>query len=191
MFILFLVYQQYETAWHTYKDKAGGIQSVYRTTFGFGNTSIELCSGTTLPPYSNVMNNYVPPKGPELIRSNGRPVRAEQKSVKLLQDIMRLFAPKPTDIVVDLFAGTMSAAIAALIEGLQVHDCEKDPECFKIGESRVQNFQYRRGAAGLLSDLSPHQITLLRSTIPSKISAPDSLKHLLNTYKTQLADMDE
>ena len=167
----------YETAWHAYKDKAGGSQSDYRTTYGFGNTSIELCFRTTLPPYSNFMNNYGPPKGPELIRSNGRPVRAEQKSVKLLQDIMRLFAPKPTDIVVDLFAGTMSTVIAALIEGRQVYACEKDPECFKIGESRVQNFRYRRGASGLLSDLSPHQITLLRSTIPSKFSAPDSLKH--------------
>jgi hypothetical protein len=41
----------YETAWHAYKDKAGGIQSDYRTTVGFENTSIELCSGTTLPPY--------------------------------------------------------------------------------------------------------------------------------------------
>jgi DNA modification methylase len=181
----------YETAWHAYKDKAGGSQSDYCTTVGFGNTSIELCSGTTLPPYCNVINNYVPPKGPELIRSNGRPVRAEQKSVKLLQDVMRLFAPKPTDIVVDLFAGTMSTVIAALIEGRPVYACEKDPDCFKIGESRVHNFQYRRGAAGLLSGLSPHQITLLRSAIPSKISAPDSLKHEPDTYETELAEMED
>ena len=109
----------------------------------------------------------------------------------MLQGIMRIIAPKPTDIVVDLFAGTMSTVIAALIEGRQVYACEKDPECFKIGESRVQNFQYRRGAAGLLSDLSPHQITLLRSTIPSKISAPDSLKHEPDTYETELAEMDD
>jgi DNA modification methylase len=174
-----------------YKDKAGGSQSDYRTTVGFGNTSIELCSGTTLPPYSNVINNYVPPKGPELIRSNGRPVRAEQKSVKLLQDIMRLFAPKPTDIVVDLFAGTMSTVVAALIEGRPVYACEKDPDCFTIGEARVHNFQYRRGAAGLLSGLSPHQITLLRSTIPSKISAPDSLKHEPDTYETEIAELQD
>jgi hypothetical protein len=58
----------YETAWDAYKDKAGGSQSDYRTTVGFENTSIELCTGTTLPPYCNVINNYVPPKGPELIR---------------------------------------------------------------------------------------------------------------------------
>jgi hypothetical protein len=40
----------YDTAWHAYKDKAEGSQSDYRTTVGFGNTSIDLCSGTTLPP---------------------------------------------------------------------------------------------------------------------------------------------
>jgi hypothetical protein len=58
----------YETAWHAYKDRAGGSQSDYCITVGFENTSIELCSGTTLPPYCNVINNYVPPKGSELIR---------------------------------------------------------------------------------------------------------------------------
>jgi DNA modification methylase len=114
-------FNAYATAWHAYKDKAGGSQRDYRNTFEFGNTSIDLCSGTTLPPYCNVINNYVPPKGPELIRSKGRPVRAEQMSVKLLQDIMRLFAPKPTDIVVDLFAGTISTVFAALIEGRPVY----------------------------------------------------------------------
>jgi predicted RNA methylase len=181
----------YELAWHVYKDKAGGSQSDYHTTVGFGNASIELCSGTTLPPYSNVIDHYVPPKAPELVRVNGRTMRAEQKSVKLLQDIMRLFAPKPTDIVVDLFAGTMSTVIAALIEGRRVHACEKDPECFKIGEARVRNFQYRRGAAGLISGLSTHQITLLRSVIPAKICAPDSLMHEPDTYETELAEMQD
>jgi hypothetical protein len=56
----------YVLAWYVYKDKAGGIQSDYHTTVGFGNASIELCSGTTLPPYSNVIDHYVPPKGPAL-----------------------------------------------------------------------------------------------------------------------------
>jgi hypothetical protein len=103
---------------------------------------------------------------------------------------MRLFAPKPTDIVVDLFAGTMSTIIAALIEGRPVYACKKDPDCFKIGESLVHNFQYRRGAAGLVGGLSPHQITLLMSAIPSKLSAPDSLKHEPDTYETELAEME-
>jgi hypothetical protein len=138
----------------------------------------------------NFVNNYVPPKGLDLIRSNGGPVRAEQKSVKLLQDIMRLFAPKPTEIVVELLAGTISTVTAAILEGLAVYACEKDPECFKIGESRVHIFQYRRGAAGLLGGLSPHQITLLRSAITSKLGAPDSLKHERDTYETELAEME-
>lgn len=181
----------YELAWHVYKDKKGGSESDYEATVGFGNSSLDLCSGTTLPPFGNVIDRYIPPKGPELIHSKGRPLRAEQKSVKLLQDIMRLFAPKPTDLVVDLFAGTMSTVIAALIEGRPVYACEKDPECFKIGEARVHNFQYRRGAAGLIKGLSPHQITLLRSKIPAKIRAPDSLKHEPDTYETELAEGED
>jgi DNA modification methylase len=130
-----------------------------------------------------------PTERPGLIRVNGRTLRAEQKSVKLLHDIMRLFAPKPTDIVVDLFAGTMSTVIAALIEGHRVHGCEKDPECFKVGEARVRNFQYRCGAPGLISGLSTHQITLLRSVVPEKICAPDSLMHEPDTYETDLAEV--
>jgi hypothetical protein len=63
----------YELACHVYKDKAGSSQSEYQMTVGFGNASIEFCSGKTLPPYSIAVDHYVPPKGPELIRSNGRP----------------------------------------------------------------------------------------------------------------------
>jgi DNA modification methylase len=144
-----------------------------------------------LPKYRNVIDHYVPPKTPEHIRVNGRTMHAEQKSVELLQDIMRLSAPKPTDIVVDLFAGTMSTVIAALIEGRRVRACEKDPECFKIGEARVRNFQYRRGAAGLISGLSTHQITLLRSVIPAKICAPKTLMHEPDTYETELAEVQD
>jgi hypothetical protein len=44
-------FNAYETAWHACKDKAGGNQNDYRTTVGFVNTSIELCSGTSLPLY--------------------------------------------------------------------------------------------------------------------------------------------
>jgi hypothetical protein len=63
----------YELACHVYKYKAGSSQSEYQMTVGFENASIELCSGTTLPLYSNVVDHYIPPKGPEQIQSNGRP----------------------------------------------------------------------------------------------------------------------
>ena len=60
-----------------------------------------------MPPYANVMDGYIPPRGAEVIRSNGIAVRPEQKSVSVLRDIIRLFARRNTDIVVDLFAGTI------------------------------------------------------------------------------------
>jgi hypothetical protein len=103
---------------------------------------------------------------------------------------MRLFAPKPTNTVVDLFAGFMSTVIAALIEGRSVYACEKDPECCRIGEARVHKFQCRRGAAGLISSPSPYQITLLKSAIPARISTPDSLTHEPDLYDTEVAEED-
>jgi hypothetical protein len=104
---------------------------------------------------------------------------------------MRLFAPNSTDIVVDLFTGTISTVIAALLEGLPVDAFEKDPDFFKIGESHAHNLQDRCGAAGLLGGLSPHHIILPRSDIPSKISAPDSLKHDSDKCMTELAYMED
>jgi DNA modification methylase len=80
-------------------------------------------------------------------------VRPEQKSVALLRGIIRLFAPGTSDIVVDLFAGTMSAVVAALHEGRRVYACEMDPVCYGAGVGRVYRFQYRRGALGLVSSL--------------------------------------
>jgi DNA modification methylase len=57
----------------------------------------------------------MPPTGMELLKANGTVIRPEQRSVKLLRGIILLFAPKPMDVVDDLFAGTMSTAVAALL----------------------------------------------------------------------------
>jgi DNA modification methylase len=57
-------------------------------------------------------------------------VRPERKSVKLMRDLIRLFAPNASDIVVDLFAGTMSTVVAAIHEDRPVYACEKDKHCF-------------------------------------------------------------
>jgi hypothetical protein len=68
---------------------------------------VEKREKTSMPAHINVIGLYIPPTGPELIRSNKQTVHPEQRSVKLLRDIIRLYAPNPTNIVVDLCAETM------------------------------------------------------------------------------------
>ena len=132
--------------------------------------------------YVNTIDRYIPPKAPELLRSDGHVFRPEQKSVALLRDIIRLFAPEPAGIIVDLFAGTMSTVVAALQEGRPVYASEKFEDCFSIGQQRVRNFQYRRGAAGLVHGLSTEQQALLQSFIPPRIAAPDIVPHEPDVY---------
>ena len=135
--------------------------------------------------YVNTIDRYIPPKAPELLRSDGHVLRPEQKSVALLRDIIRLFAPEPAGIIVDLFAGTMSTVVAALQEGRPVYACEKFEDCFSIGQQRVRNFQYRRGAAGLVHALSTEQQTLLQSFIPPRSTAPDIVPHEPDVYNKE------
>jgi 16S rRNA G966 N2-methylase RsmD len=174
----------YEHAWHVYKIKPGATQESYSATVGW-NKSLEMCSGSQLPLYCNVFNSYKPPHGREKIRANdGSILRPEQKSVALLRDIIRMFAPDPTDTVVDLFAGTMSTVVAALNENRPVYACENDPICFEIARERVHALQYRRGAAGLLTGaLLQNEIDLLRSVIPARSNAPDTVEYEPETYK--------
>jgi DNA modification methylase len=95
-------------------------------------------------------------------------MRPERKSVKLMRDLIRLFAPNASDIVVDLFAGTMSTVVAAIHEDRPVYACEKDKHCFEIGKTQVHNFQYRRATEGLLLPLYNAQVALLRTSIPKR-----------------------
>jgi hypothetical protein len=124
-----------EYAWQVFKDNAAGSPDTYRSTVGFGNANLELVSGTTMPPFCNVIDRYIPPKGPELMRSDGRIVRPERKLVKMMHDIIRLFAPNASDIVVDLLYRTIPTVVDSIHYGLPVYACEKDKNCFQIGKT--------------------------------------------------------
>jgi DNA modification methylase len=132
-----------------------------------------------------VIDRYVRPKGLELIRSDGKIVRPEQKSVKLMRDLILLFAPNSSDIFVYLFSRTMSTVIAAMHESRPVYACESDKHCLEIGKTRVHNFQYRRVAAGLIRPLSNAQVALQRTSIPPRSDAPDTVAHKPETYDTE------
>ena len=73
---------------------------------------------------------------------NQRRVRPEQKSILLLQELIARFS-KPRDIVVDLFAGTFSTAIACCtIPGEELRTfvgSETDADCYHVSRWHVQN----------------------------------------------------
>jgi DNA modification methylase len=69
-----------------------------------------------LPTFAAAFEYCRPPTGARLLNSKGNIARPEQKGVPLLRDIIRLRASKKTDIIVDLFEGTISTVAAALLE---------------------------------------------------------------------------
>ena len=85
----------------------------------------------------------------------------------------------------------MSTVVAAVHEGRPVYACEKDMDCFEIGKTRVHNFQYRRAAAGLLRPVSNAQVALLRTSIPPRSDAPDTVAHEPETYGTEKVNIPQ
>ena len=169
-----------ECAVHAFKRITGGeanVQDEYARQVVFTDSLLNPLSGSDMPVYAAVMNNYRPPVGREVLRSEGVVVRPEQKSVSLLRDIIRIFAPGPTDIIVDLFAGTMSTVAAALMEGRPVYSCEMDKRCFELGAERIRALAYRRAAAGLVPGLSDEHIQELKKIVSSHEHAVDMLDH--------------
>jgi hypothetical protein len=149
--------------------------TVYGDNVGFGNSATKLASASGMAIYASAFNNYRPPSGARLPKMDGAAVRPEQKGFDLLRDIMRTFAPKPADIVVDLFGGTMSTVAAAMMEGHPVYACEPDQKCFKAATARIHAFQYRRVANGVLATIGGAHAAALRLAIPPCRDATDIL----------------
>jgi hypothetical protein len=141
----------------------------------FPGGSFQGISGNRMPPYAAAMDMYRPPSGVEVLRVDGAAVRPEQKSVPLLLDLIRLFAPKASDIVVDPFAGTMSTVVACLYEGRAVYACEMDEKCFTIGRERVVALAVRRAAHSLAPGLAVECVATLKKCIEPAHLAADIL----------------
>ena len=72
---------------------------------------------------------------------DGSHARVEQKPVRLVMELIRRYVP-PGGTVVDLFMGTCTTARAAMHLNVNCWGWEKDPECFKAGETSVVNTYY-------------------------------------------------
>jgi len=64
-----------------------------------------------MPGNSNVYNQVTQPKGREVVYAGDGILHPEQKLVSLLCELIRRFT-KPSDVLLDLFAGSFSTADA-------------------------------------------------------------------------------
>ena len=94
------------------------------------------------PGHMNVIAGVKKPLAGEVVKEDdsGSILRAEQKSLDLMREIVARFS-MPKDIVVDLFSGVFTTAVACLTMGSgnarRFYGCEKDEKAFKAGFNRV------------------------------------------------------
>jgi len=81
--------------------------------------------------------------GPRLMRSvlqvrneHGRAVHPTQKPVELIRPLIRYTVP-PGGVVADLFMGSASIGLAALLEGRRYIGIESDPNHYRTAEARL------------------------------------------------------
>ena len=89
------------------------------------------------PVNSNCLLHNVGPGGEKLMRTKNKPWRTQEKPLALIQELMSRFSPV-SSLVVDLFAGTFTTALAALKLGRQFVGCEIDVELFEAAKGRVK-----------------------------------------------------
>jgi DNA modification methylase len=160
-------------------------------TIAFVNPLTPLTSGSRLRTFAAAFDNYMPPTGARLLKSKEQIARPEQKGVPLLRDIIRLLAPKKTDIIVDLFAGTMSTVAAALLEEHPVYACEPDETCFEAASARIHALQYRRVANRLVRDIDTAHAAALQTIIPLCRDAVDILDGEVDQVEPDQVDQVE
>ena len=73
------------------------------------------------------------------VGENATPWRPQEKPLNLIRELVKRFSP-PNSLIVDLFAGTFTTAMAAHKQGREFVGCEIDEELFKAAVERVQRF---------------------------------------------------
>lgn len=165
---------------------------------------------STMQGYRNVIDNIKPllPGERLMIELNGTStaLRWEQKPLALLKELISRFS-QPGDIVMDIFAGTFSTAIACfqLQNPRMFVGCEDDLTCFRVARehvlrkfasqiNRIQQFQVppnvKEAALRIIATEKPDRTELLWRAPESLPSFPSLPPHLLtslcNTWKSPL-----
>ena len=67
------------------------------------------------------------------------PWRPQEKPLNLIRELVKRFSP-PNSLIVDLFAGTFTTAMAARMQGQKFVGCEIDEDVFKAAIGRLEEF---------------------------------------------------
>ncbi len=129
-----------EFALHAVRNPAGNVS--YNQALKMVSWSPQGYITTTFPPFTNVTNNVPALSVKETVQlhpdqDSRAMLRPEQKSVLLCKELISRYS-KPKDIVVDLFAGTFSTAVAAMtLPAPRIFfGCDIDGNCVDRGEQR-------------------------------------------------------
>ena len=79
------------------------------------------------------------------------PWRPQEKPLNLIRELVKRFSP-PNSLIVDLFAGTFTTAMAARKQGRRFVGCEIDKELFKAAIGRLEEFCKNEGSEPASSD---------------------------------------
>jgi len=84
------------------------------------------------------MSNIPAPKSKLCHPGSRSPFIPSEKSVKTLMEAIDLFTPKG-GLTIDIYAGTMTTAMAALLKGRKCIFIEKNKKLFKSAVKRLEN----------------------------------------------------
>jgi hypothetical protein len=85
---------------------------------------------------SNLIYPYYPPYGPEVVMRGRQWLRTEQKSLELMRELVCRYSMKGS-VVVDLYGGTFSTALACITDNRTVVCFERDVECATLAVRHV------------------------------------------------------
>ena len=87
------------------------------------------------------LQNYVPPRGQQrLLNEEGIPVRASQKQLSLVQELICRYGKNGANekgLVLDMFGGCGTTAAAALRAGFRCLSIEMEEKCYALSVARV------------------------------------------------------
>ena len=90
----------------------------------------------SFPAHTNCLLHNVVPGARKLMKKKDVPWRTQEKPLELIQELILRFSPT-SSLVVDLFAGTFTTALACHKVGRRFVGCEIDCELFEAAKVRV------------------------------------------------------
>ena len=94
---------------------------------------------------SNLIFPYIPPYGAEVVMRGRQWLRTEQKSLELMRELVCRYSVKGS-VVVDLYGGTFSTALACITHNRTAVCFERDVECATLAVRHVYKVAVARNS---------------------------------------------